>query len=105
MQPLNMQLEVQGEAVRPGRPINLKGMLPDQFGQANIHISVESPIGSANDVVILGEEIVARDRNFECEMELPLDIPWSTVVIRAHGVAGTRVARGVLAVPVSDEDD
>jgi hypothetical protein len=59
----------------------------------------------ANDVTLLTREVASRDKHFECELELPLNMPWPTVIIRAHGTTKTQAAQGILIVPVHREGD
>lgn len=128
IRPLDIELEVQGGPVSPRESIEIKGTLPDSLSAAHVRITLERPIGSvpadleattdgpadvhnrvmmenhqrANDVIIFTKDVASRETSFECKVELPPKVPWSTVVIRACSTTETRVAHGILVVPVRE---
>ncbi len=131
IQPLDIELEAEGDTASPGKSIHVKGTLPDRLSGTNVCITLERPIGSmpadheaatdapadirnrvtmenhqrANNVTILTKEVAPRDRNFECEVELPQEVPWSTVIIRARSITETQAAQGILVVPARKEEN
>jgi hypothetical protein len=129
MQPLDIQLEMEGDTAWPGKPIHVKGTLPDLLARTNVRITLQRPPGSlpadleatpdgpaavrtrvilenhqrANNVILFTKEVTPRDKSFECEVELPFQVPWSTVVLRACSSPRTQAAQGLLVVPVRKE--
>ncbi len=129
LQPLNIQLEVEARTACPGQSIHVKGTLPDRLPPMSVRITVQRPLGSmpadletaadvpadnrdhvtlenhqrANDVTIVARDVAPRGRDFECDVELPLELPWPTVVIRAQSFAKTQAAQGIVIVPVHSE--
>ena len=54
----------------------------------------------ANDFVLASTETVARDGRFEAVLQLPAELPWPRLVVRAYAQAERHEGIGVRALPV-----
>jgi hypothetical protein len=111
-------------SVSAGKGITVQGTLPDRFKGATVHISLERPVGSkpgdwkqmpvaspnnstarekaatdnhrkANDVVLVEADVKSNQARFELHLDLPVDLPWPRLVVRAYAASANEAAMGV----------
>ena len=123
--PSDISLKVAGP-VSPGIRITVKGALPERLAGATVHLTLERPIASrptelealpdgpvktrnkimienhrrANAVVLATREVKSNGVNFECQTDLPEDLPWENIILRASAATETESAFGVETMQV-----
>ncbi len=126
--PLDIRLEVP-ETVAAGQRVAVHGVVPERLADATIRVTLERPAGSkplyreklpergdqnrervasennqrVNNVVLAATEAKPNGKRFDCSLELPGQVPWSNVVVRAWATTKTEAALGVATVPVRVE--
>ena len=111
--------------IAAGKEIEVTGVLPPEFARAAVKLNLERPTGSmaieleplpkdaakaglvmlanhekANTVVLATAEVQSLDGRFRWSVKLPENLPWSRVTVRATAVTETKMAIGVLVLPV-----
>ena len=117
-----IKLQTAGEVVAR-KVIKVTGVLPKEFADATVHVSLERPTGStavglrpvpkdairarevamenhdrANTLALAAEDVQARDGRFECMLKLPDELPWRQLTIRAVATSKNDTAMGVSGV-------
>lgn len=123
--PVDVKLSAEGDAA-PGRALTVRGELPARLAGAEVRVMLERPASSqplglaplpkappddraralranhqrANRFVLLTKSVAAPARRFETTLELPADLPWDRVILRAYAVTGRHEGMGVLPLPL-----
>jgi hypothetical protein len=120
-----INLESTGKA-SAGSTIVVTGSIPTVFSNETVHVMLERPMGSrstgleplpkdsakaddikmanherANTIVLQSYDVRPRDARFECTIELPKELPWPRLTIRAVASMKGQTAEGVLSVVVT----
>ncbi|MCB1100423.1 MAG: hypothetical protein KDN22_32970 [Verrucomicrobiae bacterium] len=103
-------LEVESAEVEPGGKFIVRGSLPDGWGDAKITVTAERTMASkpsqgqqaeVNDFVLAMTTVEAKGR-FELALELPGDIPWEAILVRAIAESEGRAAQETISIPVAE---
>ncbi len=113
----------------PGQTVRIHGELPERLNNATVRVALERTFGSrpadlvdmrtipqddvpareeamitnqarANHTLLVEAETKAQGRGFECVLDVPPELPWPLLVVRAFATAGTEAARGAIYTPV-----
>jgi hypothetical protein len=120
-----IRLEAAGTA-SPGATVKVTGSLPAALAAGPVRLTLERPLGSrtpglepvpkdaakvkavllanhekANNVVLKSCEVQPRDGKFEGTFELPAQLPWPRLTVRAVAANESESALGVLTLPVA----
>ncbi len=127
--PLDVRLEPM-EPVHAGQNLTVRGALPDRLRGADVEISLERPIGSkpagleklpastpenreareraalanhqrANTLALVSAAANVKENHFECTVKVPLELNWTTLVLRAYATNETKAGLGLLTLPVT----
>jgi hypothetical protein len=117
-------------SVTAGKQVTVRGRLPDRLRGATVHISIERPLGvkpsgwekppdispdntaerekvtmenhrKANNVVLAEADVKPNQAQFECALEIPANLPWPNIVLRAYAANTTAAAIGVEVLQLS----
>jgi hypothetical protein len=120
--PLPIELTASG-AVGAGRPLEISGVLPKNVEKANVRVAIERPLGSnpalpkagetnqpqaggrdrlrkANTFELDAQTVEPTDGRFHVALNVPAELPWTKVVIRATAEVGDQFAQGAVWLPV-----
>jgi len=115
--PLEVTLQTPGLVVA-GKPLTVRGTLPDRLAGAAVHVTLERPSGakpaSVDNAGALSAESCARANNFiltaadarltgthfTCTLTSPAALPWTNLVLRATAATTDESALGVLNLSV-----
>ena len=115
--PLDLRLEVAGP-VSASQSLAVKGVASDQLAGATVRVTLERTVGSApvnleklpvsapqtraareslavanhqraNNYVLASAETRLTGNRFECQVPVPITLPWSNLVVRAHAATAT----------------
>jgi hypothetical protein len=116
-------LDAPGPVV-PGEALSVRGRLPPRLAGARVHVTLERPVSAApaelepvpagpgrdrvmlanheraNDFVVTGAEVDARDGHFRAQLPVPDRLPWRRVVLRAYARTGEAEGLAVQALAV-----
>jgi hypothetical protein len=122
--PADVELEVP-EATAAGATLAISGRLPPRLAGARVRLTLERPLSSeplgleplpappaersrvmranfarANRFALVSQELTAADGRFTVRWQLPADVPWPRLIVRAHAVQDRQEGQGVRAIPV-----
>jgi hypothetical protein len=129
--PFQIPLEVIG-ALTPGSQVTVNGSVPECLSSAIVQLSLERPLltppagleklpensptnrdnrehaalrnfTKANTYVLTKAEAKPSESRFTCQLQVPRDVPWSKLVIKAYAVAGKQSGAGAVLLPVGAE--
>jgi hypothetical protein len=122
-----MDILLQAPEPAAGRILKVAGVLPDRLRDATVRITLERPLDSAptgleqlppqspenrqariraiainyeraNSFTIAAAEAKSRGRNFATALEVPADLPWSNLILRASATRSNETGLGVLTL-------
>lgn len=122
--PADVQLEVP-ETTAAGKTLPISGRLPPRLAAARVRLTLERPLSSeplgleplpeppaersrvmlanfarANRFVLVSQELTAADGRFTVKWQLPAELPWPRLIVRAYVVQDRQEGQGVRAIPV-----
>jgi hypothetical protein len=123
----DVKLSADGPAA-PGGRLVVKGTAPARLEWAKVELTLERPRDSdpaepvavpkeageardkavlrrheaANDFVIVKSAPVVKDGRFEAALDLPANLPWRRLIVRAYAATDRQEGMGVLVVPVRE---
>jgi hypothetical protein len=126
--PVSISLQA-AQPAGPGKYLEISGILPDGLQGATVHVSLERPLSSApigldalppnspanrearerafmarhqsaNTFVLTTAETRASTNHFAASIKIPVDLPWTNVVIRASATLSNEAAIGVITLDV-----
>jgi len=129
--PMSIALNV-SEPVQPGKRVLVKGEIPKRMKDAKVSVTLERPLNSAplgleklaynrsenteqrervalennrraNDLVLSVAETKATRGRFSCELQVPSNLPWINVVVRAVAVTDKEMETGVVSLRVGEK--
>jgi hypothetical protein len=126
--PTDVKLIIEGE-IAAGKTINIRGALPERLAGANVRLTLERPTSSeperlealpkapadkrdramlanherANRFAVCTKKVEALDRRFEARLELPEEVPWPRLIVRAYAANERHEGLGVRVLKVAEE--
>ena len=114
------------DAATPAPTLTIHGTAPARLNGGQVHVVVERPVGSsptdliplgkrlgrerdkiirqnhdsANRFVLAEAETTIQDGRFTAKLQLPAEMPWTRLNVRAYGAARTAEALGTLRLDV-----
>jgi hypothetical protein len=126
--PDDVRLNVDGEAAA-GKSVIVRGEVPERLRGAKVRLTLERPLSSepeslalvprkagpernrlllanherANNFVVASKEITLAGNQFENRIQLPAEIPWPRLILRAFATTQRADGIGILVLPVQSE--
>jgi hypothetical protein len=123
--PNDLRLKADGEAVA-GKSLTVRGEVPDRLRGAKVRLTLERPLSSgpeglafvprkagperdrillanherANNFVVLSKDVSLSGNAFTEHMQLPAEIPWPRLILRAQATMPGAGGIGVLVLPL-----
>jgi hypothetical protein len=122
---LPIELNADVSAVTAGSKISISGSLPNDCRATGVRVTLERPLASqpvglesrekdttdralklsrfrrANIVELDAANVAAGDGKFSAELKAPVELPWTTVTVRAVAESADAFAQGALKLPVA----
>jgi hypothetical protein len=121
-----VQLKATGR-IEPGGTINISGQVSERLNEARVRLTLERPLTSeplglkplpadqgaerqqtmlanhdrANRFVLVEQKLSAKECRFETQLQLPEQLPWKNLVLRAYAATDSLEALGVISLPVA----